>query len=287
MSNLSARSKGLLAINIAAVIFGSAALFGKLDVSPFWIVDMRAAFAALALLILGFFRKDLALPSPRQAIALFFTGAILALHWLTFFAAVRISGIAVATLTFAAFPLFTVLIGNIRQRQYPAFAEIAAGVAIIVAVGLLVNPYDSIGDWTGAASGLVSAFTFACFGHAGKHLGQSLSTLRISLYQNSVVAILLLPFLFFVSPAPSQLSDWLWLMMLGVVTTALMHQLYLYALQRLSASTCSGFVALEPVYAILFAAAIFNEAVTFTVAISAVLIVGASFALLRMESRTA
>jgi drug/metabolite transporter (DMT)-like permease len=63
------------------------------------------------------------------------------------------------------------------------------------------------------------------------------------------------------------------------VNTAVMLQLYLYALQRISASTCSGFVALEPVYAILLAALIFHEPVTLWI----VLIVGASLTLLRLE----
>ena len=51
--------KGLTAINIAAIIFGSAALYGKLNVSPFWIVAMRGIFAAITLLIIGAARKEL------------------------------------------------------------------------------------------------------------------------------------------------------------------------------------------------------------------------------------
>lgn len=66
-----------------------------------------------------------------------------------------------------------------------------------------------------------------------------------------------------------------------------MHQLYFYALNRLSAATCGGFVALEPVYAILLAALFFGEPVTGWVAVSAALIVGASFALLRLEGAPA
>jgi hypothetical protein len=50
---MSQHIKGLIAINIAAIIFGSAALYGKLNVSPFWIVAMRGIFAAITLLIIG------------------------------------------------------------------------------------------------------------------------------------------------------------------------------------------------------------------------------------------
>mgnify|MGYP003353173838 FL=1 len=65
-----------------------------------------------------------------------------------------------------------------------------------------------------------------------------------------------------------------------MVATALMHQLYFFALKHLPASVCGGFVALEPVYAILFAALLFSDVVSPVVALSGALIVGASFLLL-------
>ena len=209
----------------------------------------------------------------------------LAAHWLTFFASVQTAGVAIATLTFAAFPLFTVLIETIHQKRNPHPGEIAAATAIIVAVGLLAGPRSGLDGAPGIILGLTSALTFAWFGHASKQLGKTLSPLRISLMQNGVVAGLLAPFLLFAAPAPHRAMDWVWLALLGVVTTALMHQLYFYALRRLSASTCSGFVALEPVYAIMFAALLFREPVTPWVAVSGMLIVGASYALLKLETR--
>jgi drug/metabolite transporter (DMT)-like permease len=54
-------------------------------------------------------------------------------------------------------------------------------------------------------------------------------------------------------------------------------------LRRISPSTASGFIALEPVYAIVFAALFFEEPVTPWIAVSIVLIIGASLTLLRLE----
>ncbi|MGB9152800.1 MAG: DMT family transporter [Alphaproteobacteria bacterium] len=283
MKSLSSRAQGLVAVNIAAVIFGSAALYGKLDVSPFWIVCVRAVFAAIALAVFGFYKRDIGLPPRNQWLVIIGTGVILAIHWLTFFASVQMAGVAVATLTFAAFPLFTLLIETVHQRRRLHAAEIAAALCIIVAVGLLINPQNNHGNPLGVGAGLISALTFAWFGYASKQLGRALSPLRISLVQNTVVATILVPFLFFVDGHPARIADWMWLLLLGVMTTAVMHQLYFYALRRLSASTCSGFVALEPVYAILFAAVLFHESITLWVILSAVLIVGASVAFLKLE----
>jgi drug/metabolite transporter (DMT)-like permease len=278
--------KGLFAINIAAIIFGSAALFGKLNVSPLWIVAMRGVFAAATLFLFGFIKKKIIMPGRGEVLPLTITGTVLALHWLTFFASVQLSGVAVATLTFATFPLFTLIIEALSTRSKLKAIEVLAGAMIIIAVGLLVK-IDSHEQnlLLGSGSGLASALLFSVFGIMSKKLTNRLPAITVSFFQNATVAVVLAPFLIFSFPPPDEPSEWLFLSLLGVVTTALMHQLYFYALQRLTASTCSGFIALEPVYAIFFAAIFFDERVTAMVLISGFLILLASFLLL-MNERT-
>src|SRR5690349_12721537 len=133
------RVQGLIAINLAAVIFGSAALYGKLDISPVWIVCMRALFACAALLAIGKLKSELSLPRKSEISTLVTSGVILAIHWMTFFLSVQLSGIATATLTFAAFPLFTVILETLLQKRKPHFLELLAGITIVSAVRLLIN----------------------------------------------------------------------------------------------------------------------------------------------------
>ena len=273
------RTKGLIAINVAAIIFGSAALYGKLNVSPMWIVSMRGIFAAITLYGIGIVRKQIINPRANLK-TLAVTGIILALHWLTFFWSVQLSGVAIATLTFAAFPLFTLVIEALKNKRHLKIIEVTACIIIIIAVALLVK-FNSVstGVFTGTISGLASAVLFAFFGVISKNLTSRLPTLTVSFVQNFIVCLVLLPFLPFTESAPDEVVEWIFLVLLGIVTTGLMHQLYFYALKRLTASTCSGFVALEPVYAILFAALIFSEPLTARVAISGILILAASFLL--------
>jgi drug/metabolite transporter (DMT)-like permease len=190
------------------------------------------------------------------------------------------SGVAIATLTFAAYPLFTLIIEALKNKKHLNAIEIAAGLVIIFAVALLLK-IDSVSPdmLIGTVAGIASAVLFALFGIISKNLTVRLPTLTVSFVQNFVVCVVLLPFLFYAKPAPDEPVEWLFLALLGIITTALMHQLYFYALKRLSASTCSGFVALEPVYAILFAALFFAEPLSARVAISGVLILSASFLL--------
>lgn len=282
---LSTRAQGVLAINCAAVIFGTAALYGKLDVSPFWIVAMRAGFAALTLGALGGYKVGLT-PSALPWSVLGASGFLLAIHWLAFFASVQLAGVAVATLTFATFPLFTVIVEAAQKQRLPTAAELAVGGIIVIAVALLVDPGGGEGNITGAAVGLVSGFTYALFWRVSQRLGSFMPPAAVSFCQNGVVFALLVPVLAFAAPAPTYAFEWWSLAALGVFNTALMLQLYLFALKHISASTCSGFVALEPVYGILFAAVLFGDPVTPWIVVSIVLIIGASLALLRIERRS-
>src|SRR6266550_622285 len=73
----------LVALHVSVALFGFAALFGKwIALSPVDIVFGRTVVAAITLvLVLRFTRRSAGLPSG----ALVVNGALLALHWVTFF----------------------------------------------------------------------------------------------------------------------------------------------------------------------------------------------------------
>lgn len=177
---------GLIAINLAAIIFGTAALYGTLDISPFWIVMMRGTFASIAIAAVGLLSGGLGLfPTIAQLRGLLVTGILLTIHWVTFFESVQLAGVAVATLTFAVFPLFTVLLVTMTARRRPSLLELGAGLAIILAVALLVDAKDSDAQLTGAIVGLGSALSFAVFGIKAQLLTTEIQPLMVSLSTTS------------------------------------------------------------------------------------------------------
>lgn len=278
----------LAAINLAAVIFGSTALFGRLDVSPVWIVVVRGAFAALAIGAIALARRaPLLLPSGLLG-GVAFAGGLLVVHWVTFFFSVQLANVAVATLTFATFPLWTVAVAAARKRRAPQAVELAACAAIILAV-LLIVQFDRAsanGLAIGVIAGLASAVSFAVFGLFSQHLIRICNMATLSLWQNLSVCLLLSPLLPFTGPAPDAAGDWLALAALGAIATALAHQLYFFALSWLPAAACGSFVALEPVYAIVMAAMLFGDPLTWRALLSGALIVGASIVLLQSAPKT-
>ena len=102
--------------------------------------------------------------------------------------------------------------------------------------------------------------------------------------KGALIALTILPFLPFVSRPPAHLAEWGWLVWFGAINTALASQLYLYALRHLSASSCGAFVAMEPVYAITFAALLFHDPISPRTLVSGVVILAASYLLSRVEA---
>ena len=107
------------ALHIGALFFGLTGVFGKLaSAAPSIIVFGRAAFAVLALGV--FVRLAGSAWRPLQGQdwrRLTLGGVLLAGHWVSFFIAVKVAGVAIATLGFASFPAFTVILEGVLFRE--------------------------------------------------------------------------------------------------------------------------------------------------------------------------
>ena len=102
----------MTALHSAVLLFALSGLFGKwLTVSPTIIVFGRAFFAAITLAIfIGVIQKQPLKLAGKTLLVMALSGAILALHWLSFFHAVQVSNVAIGLITFATFPIFVSLL---------------------------------------------------------------------------------------------------------------------------------------------------------------------------------
>ena len=256
------RQSALFAIHFAAVLFGLTGIFGELINADAWLITAgRAAFAVAALLLFMRWQSGSAWTSvgPRSALALTVAGMMLAIHWVTFFVSVKVSGVAIATLGFASFPAFITLCEWLVLRESVSRAEWS--ILCLVTLGLvLVTPsFDFQDDATiGLAWAVVSGLAFALFTLINRKAAASLSAYQVACWENLVVVLVTLPFGFggFGSIA---VLDWFWLALLGVFCTALSHYLLVSSLVVLNARSAGIVIALEPVYAIFFAAVLFAQ----------------------------
>ena len=272
-----------LSLHVAVALFGFAGLFGKwLALPPFAIVVGRAGIAAMALaLIVAMTRRPF-----RAHAMLARNGIVLAIHWVTFFEAIRVSSVAIGLLGYATFPLFVLMVERVLLDK-PLRRDQAA-TAVLVVPGLLVLvPSFSIDDRTvqGLGWGLVSGFTFALLTVRSRSLAAEYTPIEIAFWQNAFAALILVPFAWFSRDAIGAFTsrDVALLVVLGVVCTALSHTLFIASLRRVSAHTASIVAALEPVYGIALAAWLLSEMPSLRTLIGAALIVAAAMVATRRE----
>lgn len=276
----------LLAIHLGALMFGLSGVLGKLaDSTPLIITFGRAFFAVLALLLVArLLPASGARPDWRQRCGLAFGGLLLGAHWLTFFVAVKIAGVGIATLGFASFPAFTVLLEGLLFRERTRVVEFAM-VALVCTGLLLVTPQFDLasGPTAGLLYGVLSGLLFALLSLLNRAVTRGLDPVRAALWQNLAILVGLLPFSWAAVPAvPAQ--DWLWLALLGVLCTGLAHSLFVASLRVLKARTTSVIFALEPVYGIAFAWWLFDEQPTLRMLLGGTLIIVASIVTSRLKS---
>ncbi|RTZ40918.1 DMT family transporter [Candidimonas sp. SYP-B2681] len=272
------RQRALFAIHSAAILFGLTGIFGELIQADAMVITAgRASFAVLALF--AFIRYQGASwtqgLSVRSFGVLAGAGGMLAVHWITFFIAVKIAGVAVATLGFASFPAFITVCECLFFKEKISISEWL--ILALVSVGLvLVTPsFDLQNEATiGLAWAILSGFAFAVFTLINRRAAARIPAQQVALWENLVVAFLTLPFTF---PAVTGLAaiDWLWIALLGVFCTALSHYLLVSSLMTLKARSAGIVIALEPIYAIFFAAILFSQYPSNRALFGGVLMIGA------------
>ena len=270
----------LAAAHGVAVLFGLTGILGALiRFDAVAITAGRAGFAATALLVLALVQRRPLLQGlgPRRAGIVLASGFLLAVHWITFFMAVKVGGVAVATLGFASFPAFIALLDVVLFRERIGRAE---GMMLsLVTLGLvLVTPSFDVGDQgtVGLLWGLASGLSFAGLAICNRRGNRGMDAIQVAFWQNFVVALLVLPLLS-LGLAPPQVAhsqapsswvagagaidwaSWFWLAVLGVLCTGLAHTLFVKSLDALNARSAGMIIALEPVYAIACAWWLFGE----------------------------
>jgi drug/metabolite transporter (DMT)-like permease len=169
---------GLLPIHLAVFLFGFAGLFAKwLPLPPSVIVLGRTAFAGLALGV-WLWRHPPADPARcgRDRLVFGLLGIVLAVHWVTFFHAIRVSTVAVGLLAFSTFPVFITFMEPILFKEPLRRFDLLTAALVTIGLVLVIPRFDTNDRiLQGAAWGTLSGFTFAVLALLNRRYVQSTS----------------------------------------------------------------------------------------------------------------
>ena len=251
-------------IHFCVLLWGFTAILGKLiTLRTLPLVWWRMLMVTAALACVPRVWRGLRTLSPRLSAIYAGIGVIVALHWLTFYGAVKLANASVAATCIALAPVFLALIEPWIARRAFDVRELLLAVAVVPGVALVVGGVPA-GMRAGIAVGALSALFVACFGALNKRMvehADPLTVTALELGAGAVFLTILAPLLphagaMFVLPG---IRDAALLLTLAMACTLLPFALALVALRRLSAFYVQLATNLEPVYAIVLAIVLLGE----------------------------
>ena len=261
---MQAVSKARLQIHFCVVLWGFTAILGKLITLPALpLVWWRMLLVTAALLLMPRVWRGLRAMRPRLRWAYAGIGVLVALHWLSFYAAIKLSNASVGATCIALGPVFLAFIEPwIAKRRFDP-RELIIGIVVVPGVAMVVGgvPHDMR---LGIAVGVLSALFVALFGSLNKRLvehGDALTVTCIELGTGTLFLTALAPLLPHSGAAfvlPGMHDTWL-LLALAFGCTLLPFTLALVALRHMSAFGTQMVTNLEPVYAIVLAIVLLGE----------------------------
>lgn len=253
-------------LHVIVLIFGFTGILGKLiEASSYILVWYRVGIALVA--IAGYFIliKHPLKVSKKTLYKILGVGVIIAVHWITFFEAIKQSNVSVALVCFSSSTLFTSIIEPFYFKRKIKAYELIFGLLIIVGlyfifsfefkyvVGMLLSFFSAaLASWFTVLNGmliketnsktisfyeLLGAFSIITIYLIGKN------GLDINLYKVSV-------------------QDIKWLLILGTICTAFAFIVSVEVMKKISPYSVTMSVNLEPIYSIILAIIIWPETET-------------------------
>lgn len=253
--------KNLLLLLLASLLISTSGVLGKYIDMPVEIIIWFRAFFAMILLY-GFCKikkQDLRIKSPKHKIPFLLGGIFMAVHWITYFYALKLSNVALGVLSLYTFPIFTAILEPVFLKIKFNARYIVLGIIVLIGLYVLTPDLDFKNSYVqGILIGLFSALCYAIRILIFKQYVDSYNGTVLMLFQTVVISVLLFPTLFFMDLSAFQ-SQLPYILILAVVTTATGHSLMLHALKFFSATTASIISSLQPVFGILLAFIFLNE----------------------------
>jgi drug/metabolite transporter (DMT)-like permease len=286
--------KALLQIHFCVVLWGFTAILGKLISLPALpLVWWRMLIVVGALALWPPLWRALIATDRRTLLVFAGIGVVVALHWLTFYGAIKLSNASVAATCMAIAPIFMAVIEpRVAGRPFDP-REILVGLVALPGVALVVGGTPA-GLRVGIVVGVISALLVAVFGSLNKRYVERADAVLVTWVELGA-GTLLLTLVTLLWPGPGGAfalpdgRDAVLLLMLSIACTLLPFTLALRALRHTSAFTAQLAVSLEPVYAVLLAIVLLGEQRELSVAfyLGVALIVGSVLAHTWIKLRSA
>lgn len=201
--------------------------------------------------------------APKRVIVMLIAGVVIAVHWLTFFGAIKVSNVSITLAVLSTGAFFTSILEPIFYKRKVIWYEILFGMIVILGLYIIFKVETEY--ILGIVLALASAFLAAVFSLINGKLAKKEDAAVISFYElltgTGAITIYLLIITFFGSSTAGfssdffnvSMADWSYLFLLASICTAYAFIASVAVMRHLSPYTIMLTINLEPVYGILLA----------------------------------
>ena len=255
--------KNHLHLHIIVFIWGFTAVLGKLiTINAVPLVWFRLSIAAVILYFVLVIKKINYKINRKALIQFAISGFIIALHWIAFFYAIKISNVSITLATLATGALFTSLLESFFLKTKFKVYEILLSLLTIIGIVII---YDVETQYSlGIIVALIAAFLSALFAVLNAGFVKDHDSRVLTFYELLFAVLLISVIILFQDGFSAKFfnlstNDWIYIIILASVCTAYALTASTKLLKKISAFTMMLTVNLEPVYGIILALIVFGS----------------------------
>ena len=255
--------KSYLNLHVIVFIWGFTAVLGKLiSLEALDLVWYRMFFAVVIMTVVVLITKEKIKVPLRVFAGFILAGIIIALHWLTFYQAIKVSNVSITLACLSTGAFFASILEPIFYKRKVIWYEVLFGLIVIFGLGIIfkVETQYTAGIYLAVSSAFLSALFSVINGKYAKEYNPNV----ISVYELGSGVVFISTYLFFAgsfTPAFFALStnDLIWLFILASFCTAYAFSASIKVMKFLSPFTVMLTINLEPIYGIFLVLLIFPE----------------------------
>jgi drug/metabolite transporter (DMT)-like permease len=285
--------KNYLHLHFIVFVWGFTAVLGKLiTIGAFPLVWFRMCIGVSLMLVYAIAVKTPLKVSRKALMQFTLAGLVIALHWFTFFLAIKVSNISITLACLSTGAFFASLLQSAFYGKKIVGYELLMGGIVIIALSIIIyggyllevgtriaaGPITiaTIGDvfsgmpsqadnlFWGILIALTSASLSALFAIINGKFAKEHNPVTISFYELLGGIFFFSLYLLFAGEFTAQFfalsqSDWLWLILLGSFCTAYAQIAAVKVMKYITAYTMMLTINLEPVYGIILALIVFKD----------------------------
>ncbi len=266
--------KHIAELNVAMLFISTSGVLGRyISMTPFVTIWWRSLFAAVLLGAFCWYKKiDFRISTKKDRKTILLSGVLFGAHWVTYFYSLQLSNVAIALLSVFTYPVITALLEPLFFKTKLNVKHVFLGCVVLVGIYFLMPELNIENDYTkGVLFGLFSALVYAIRNILLKKKVAKYHGSTLMFYQMIIIVFILSPVLFTFEFNPTA-NDWVALILLALVTTAIGHTLFVMSFKNFSIGTVSIMSSIQPIYGILLGMLLLSEIPSKTTIIGGVLI---------------